>query len=53
MDILTLLIIVVVGCGIMLLFEDSKKIVQFVLAVAALVWFLTVCGILPNKVHFN
>ena len=53
MDILTLLIIVVIGCAIMYFFSDSKQVVQFVLAVAALIWFLTICGILPNKVHFH
>jgi hypothetical protein len=53
MDIITLLIIVVIGCAIMWFFNDSKQVVQFVLAVVAIIWLLTVCGILPNKVHFH
>jgi hypothetical protein len=53
MDILALLIIVVVACGIMYFFEDSRQVGKFVIAVAALVWFLTVCGVLPNRVHFH
>jgi hypothetical protein len=53
MDILALLFIVVVTAAIMYFFEDTKRVGQFVIGVAAIVWFLTVCNILPNRIHFH
>ena len=53
MDIFTLLILVLVGCALMYFFPDSRRVVQFVLAVAALIWFGTVMGWIPERVHFR
>ena len=52
-DIFTLLILVLVGCALMYFFPDSRRVVQFVLAVAALIWFGTVMGWIPERVHFR
>ena len=53
MDILTLLLVVVVGAALAYFFPDTKKVAYFVMAVCAFLWLLTVLGVLPERVHIR
>lgn len=53
MDIITLLIIVLVGVAIMYFFPDAKTVIQFILAVCALVWLGTIAHLIPLTVHIR
>lgn len=53
MDVLTLLLVVVIGVALAYFFPDTKKVVYFVVGVACVIWFLTVLGVLPARVHFH
>ena len=53
MDILTLLLVVIVGAALAYFFPDTKKVVYFVMGICAVLWLLTVLGILPERVHLR
>lgn len=54
MTTVVLLIVLAIGVAVLYLLEPDatiKKLIYFVLAICVLVWFLTVLGVLPAKMH--